>query len=622
MKKSLVKPHLFYKFLIYYIVLLLMPMLIFGSIIYSSFIKILDKEIIDSNMAMLTQIKYAIEDKMFPINEKTIKDMLREIVKNNGGNVIVLDKNQDIITCLEKNEDVTSESLMKLIKTNEMLAVKKVKINGTDFMLSGVKSESSGWTYLTLIPQKNVYGKVKALEVQTIYGVAVIILIGGLVIFLGMNANYKPIKKLKSFTEEKFGGKYSGLNEIDFVHMAVEHMSTTANSLLQKVEKSHTAIKDALLNELLKGSFKDVYEFNGKAAEVGMKFTKEFFLAVVLDVDNLDSMDKHAVIKAGEDCLCPEYEAYGKECADAGTIAFAISSSNNDLYKINGVLRELQNHLKGLYRLKSIIGAGNIYTDIADISKSYVEASTAKEYRLVKGDDQVILFNEICSHNENISYYSNEELDKLEILLLQGDSERIKEVFCEVKNNINENKIPLFIIKYLCHYIVNTVMKAVHKINTDFNVKIGNDDIFSLTQYNTIDELSGQVCNLACEINGVIQKYKHEQKKNQIMEIKKYIEENYDDYNFSIQTVADHFQLSLPYLSNYFKNKSDENMYDYVNRLRMERAKQLLADSDEPLENIVIKVGYTNVSSFIRKFKQTTGITPGGYRKINERQAN
>ena len=50
----------------------------------------------------------------------------------------------------------------------------------------------------------------------------------------------------------------------------------------------------------------------------------------------------------------------------------------------------------------------------------------------------------------------------------------------------------------------------------------------------------------------------------------------------------------------------------------MEKAKKLLADHKLTLKDISQQVGYYNVSSFIRRFKQLNGITPGDYRKLRK----
>ena len=73
--------------------------------------------------------------------------------------------------------------------------------------------------------------------------------------------------------------------------------------------------------------------------------------------------------------------------------------------------------------------------------------------------------------------------------------------------------------------------------------------------------------------------------------------------------------MLLPNLSQFFKEKTGRNILDYTTQLRMQKAKNLLADPNLTLKDISQQVGYYNVSSFIRRFKQIQKMTPGDYRK-------
>ncbi|UZQ86925.1 helix-turn-helix transcriptional regulator [Thermoclostridium stercorarium] len=55
---------------------------------------------------------------------------------------------------------------------------------------------------------------------------------------------------------------------------------------------------------------------------------------------------------------------------------------------------------------------------------------------------------------------------------------------------------------------------------------------------------------------------------------------------------------------------------DYLNTYRIEKAKNMLKNSNLNLEKIALSVGYNNIQSFKRYFKKYEGITPSEYRKI------
>ncbi|WP_135555140.1 helix-turn-helix transcriptional regulator [Paenibacillus cymbidii] len=85
--------------------------------------------------------------------------------------------------------------------------------------------------------------------------------------------------------------------------------------------------------------------------------------------------------------------------------------------------------------------------------------------------------------------------------------------------------------------------------------------------------------------------------------------------DLSLDLLADKLKISAPYLSTYFKEKTGTNFIDYLNSLRIRKAKQLLLHSDLKIHEISSRLGYQSVNSFIRMFKRLTGLSPGEYRK-------
>lgn len=55
---------------------------------------------------------------------------------------------------------------------------------------------------------------------------------------------------------------------------------------------------------------------------------------------------------------------------------------------------------------------------------------------------------------------------------------------------------------------------------------------------------------------------------------------------------------------------------DHINLMRIEKAKQLLADTSRSIQTVALEVGFLESSSFIRIFKKIEGITPGVYRSL------
>ncbi|MDF2718942.1 MAG: hypothetical protein K0R28_5867, partial [Paenibacillus sp.] len=85
--------------------------------------------------------------------------------------------------------------------------------------------------------------------------------------------------------------------------------------------------------------------------------------------------------------------------------------------------------------------------------------------------------------------------------------------------------------------------------------------------------------------------------------------------DLSLEMIADSLGLTPSYVSRYVKEKTGSNFSDCLNEVRIKKAKELLRTSSVQVREIAIKVGYVNVTSFIRMFKKVTGMTPSDYRK-------
>lgn len=97
-------------------------------------------------------------------------------------------------------------------------------------------------------------------------------------------------------------------------------------------------------------------------------------------------------------------------------------------------------------------------------------------------------------------------------------------------------------------------------------------------------------------------------------EIIAYIQANYCRGDFSIQEIAEHFEMLPTNIGNYFKEQTGSGLLEYLISLRMKRAKELLHSTDMTVKEISMSVGYYNDSSFIRRFKQHEGVTPNEFR--------
>jgi YesN/AraC family two-component response regulator len=94
----------------------------------------------------------------------------------------------------------------------------------------------------------------------------------------------------------------------------------------------------------------------------------------------------------------------------------------------------------------------------------------------------------------------------------------------------------------------------------------------------------------------------------------RYIWSNYTR-KLSLHEIAKASGLSAPYFSTVFKEEMGENLSNYLNRLRVEKAAIMLVTTDVPISGVAFACGFEDQSWFSKIFKNNMGFTPGKYRE-------
>ena len=105
-----------------------------------------------------------------------------------------------------------------------------------------------------------------------------------------------------------------------------------------------------------------------------------------------------------------------------------------------------------------------------------------------------------------------------------------------------------------------------------------------------------------------------------VQKIEEYFRENLSR-TITLQLLADEMNVSKVYLCRIFKKYKNVTPIDYFNRLKIERACELLNQfSSLPLQKISDMLGFNDVYYFSKVFKKIMGVSPSGYRKAKENQ--
>ncbi len=241
----------------------------------------------------------------------------------------------------------------------------------------------------------------------------------------------------------------------------------------------------------------------------------------------------------------------------------------------------------------------DISSDIGDllkqleIIKNYINIIDKKHisYKMIK--------------NNNLKFYHDEKIIKLLELLKKGEKYLAINLFDDI---FSDDKIKKYEWTFY-REIYNSMKRIVFDEYTNNGIEYENLNFKNIEEYKNI------------LLNKIMESYDNMGKSNSIEEIyiekaKKYIAENYrNDLNMAM--VSNYVSLNYSYFSFLFKKYVDTSFSDYVNKVRIERAKELLKKVDYKIYDIAEEVGYKNSKYFIKIFKKYEKISPNEYKLKN-----
>ena len=144
--------------------------------------------------------------------------------------------------------------------------------------------------------------------------------------------------------------------------------------------------------------------------------------------------------------------------------------------------------------------------------------------------------------------------------------------------------------------------------NAEFNRKI--EAIYSTIHFTDIQAI------IKDTLNKIITEFETEphSSKHAIHIVKQYIHKHYGK-DLSLNLLADQVFFTPRYLSSLFIEETGGGINKYIKNLRMEKAKDMLINTNMKINDICKKVGYSNVSYFCKSFQEDFGTTPEKYRQ-------
>ncbi|MEH7239072.1 response regulator transcription factor [Bacillus sp. JJ1562] len=152
---------------------------------------------------------------------------------------------------------------------------------------------------------------------------------------------------------------------------------------------------------------------------------------------------------------------------------------------------------------------------------------------------------------------------------------------------------------------------AIFYKSFDYLLKPIEPDVLNETLEKAVNEWKEQ----ALHQRTLVTPNTYQKEKTGIHLIEEFVRQNYQK-EINLQEIADRFFFSREYISRKFKQEFDDTITDYVMKIRMEKAKELLENPHLKIYEIANHVGYQNEKYFSKLFKKLIGVRPNEYRNM------
>ena len=400
--------------------------------------------------------------------------------------------------------------------------------------------------------------------------------------------------------------------------------------LRRQVQEARDKMKRRFLTTVLEADENDELGVDINRNVVNAEYSTEFeegeYRAAFIKVDIRGAVGKS--IEYLQDRIEQYVERFGKDFSESisaythSGIVVLFNYKNEDEIEVKRKIEELwtdlDDYIKNFEGFTIVIGVSEATNQFKEARKCIVESMDAVKYRIKNLENKIIYYDEFDYQRKPIETIitpikSQNYLAKVESGSVEGATACIDETIRMIRYEMDAYS-PVMLYDILIRFveILNATLNKEQKEKIEdyfeqWNERIDNE--------RTELKLTEATKDYVTKVIQCVQKEKKDKDIRPVREVKNYLEKNYYQ-EISLNDLADLVDLNASYLSALFKKETGMTYTEYVMFCRLEKAKELLADTGKSIAEIADAVGYRDTRHFSKLFTRNIGIKPSEYRKL------
>lgn len=251
-----------------------------------------------------------------------------------------------------------------------------------------------------------------------------------------------------------------------------------------------------------------------------------------------------------------------------------------------------------------------------ELPSAVADLRQAAAYRVFAGPGGVVLAAEVLPREGIAPVFSFDEERKLREAMLLEDGESSRNLADAILRTASAGSFSGFSLALTrLAFVLGSLageLRADERAENGLSAHVFLEELFRLDDFERIR------LRIRAYLDGILaamarrRSCRHDQ---MVARAKRSIEADFADRNLCLAGIADGIGITASYLGKLYRDSCGESVPDAINRVRILHARELLDGSDESIQSIASKVGFSSDTYFFRVFKKAHGLTPTDYRR-------
>lgn len=404
--------------------------------------------------------------------------------------------------------------------------------------------------------------------------------------------------------------------------------SKTDGSLIKSTPNNILALKEKFLLNLLSGFYTADLDMDADIKVLGIRIDKTELVAVSMVIDDYQmlhaerqlrgiSLLKLSILNISEEILAEnENGLIGHVNNEKFAILLSFADTKSSALvesTLHHVLHQIGFCLKKYLGISVSFSIGQRCRSFKDIPHSFKSSESLLNDKFYTGKGSFLTASRVVSQKKEIhTGLSIQNEKELISHIREQNGERLNRLVEQIFQTIRIDNLT----RYSAQIIFNDLLGIINKLFREN--AIDQSQVFSgrstpseiLASLETIDEVQTWMTGLFRDLLSKLERKADVMPySDNVKRVIQYLRNHYLE-DVSLQTAAEVVHLNSAYLSKIFKDDVGSTFTEYLNNLRIEKAKQLLAEQSMEIRDIISKCGFNNYTYFFNAFKKKVGMTP------------